>query len=172
MFTEVELAAGVFRLALAWSNCYLLSEPGRSDVWLIDCGLSRDRTDLLNALARMEIDPNRVSHVLLTHAHCDHAGNAGLFERDFGARVAVHPQELRYIASPRTGYGAAGWRIFAKPVQSAVFRAAERMYPVQRCLTPIEATDELLATAPGGALRPIHTPGHTSGRSAEMQYSR
>src|SRR5579871_2900857 len=69
-----EVAANVYEISLAWSNAYLLLADGESA--LIDTGLRKDRDRLLAALAHVGIRSGRLSAVYLTHAHCDHAGNA------------------------------------------------------------------------------------------------
>ena len=62
-----EVAKGVYRIPLAWSNVYVLTE-GREAV-LIDAGLKKDLPKLLSELRSLHIDPKQVSKVLLTHAH-------------------------------------------------------------------------------------------------------
>ncbi len=76
---------------------------------LIDCGtnvLSRPGSDLRSrwsiadaipvteALGRLDLAPEDVTDVVLTHHHWDHVGALGLFET---ARVHVHPAEWRSV---------------------------------------------------------------------------
>lgn len=70
------------------------------NVYAVDCGNSivivdtgKDRYDwdkINQNLRYWELDFKPVSHVLLTHAHYEHSGNASRFEA-FGASVICHP---------------------------------------------------------------------------------
>ena len=72
-----QVAEGVYRISLAWSCAYILRAG--EDVMLIDCGLRKDRPALMAGLRALNIEPDGVQTLLLTHAHCDHAGNAAFF---------------------------------------------------------------------------------------------
>ena len=162
---------GVYRIALAWSNCYVLKQESSRRVWLIDTGLSGDRPDLLEALRHLNIEPRRVQAILLTHGHCDHAGSAAYFNREHGSQVYAHRDEIVHLNESRTPYGGLGWRALSHPVQSLVFRVGERRFPVERCsaITALEEGDQL--SAPGGALRVIQSPGHSPGHTAYFRSS-
>lgn len=138
-------------------------------MWLIDTGLRKDRDTLLEALAGLGIATEQVRVVLLTHGHCDHAGNAAYFQREFGSDIYAHTQEIPYLNPSKTRYGAAGAAALMRPLQSLAFRAAERMYPVERIAecTQLIAGDSL--TAPGRDLEVIHCPGHSPGHIAFFQ---
>ncbi|MET0820800.1 MAG: N-acyl homoserine lactonase family protein [Aeromicrobium sp.] len=56
-------------------------------------GRVADRTPA-SALVELGLDPADVGHVVLSHAHYDHAGNIGEFP---GAEVVVQAEELAYI---------------------------------------------------------------------------
>jgi glyoxylase-like metal-dependent hydrolase (beta-lactamase superfamily II) len=59
-------------------------------VIVIDPGMVRDRDRILAPMAELDISPEQVTHVVLTHHHPDHAVNAALFPNaevvDFWAR--------------------------------------------------------------------------------------
>ena len=54
---------------------------------VIDPGMVRDRSQILDRLAALEVDPNQVTDVVLSHHHPDHTLNAALFPN---ARVHDH----------------------------------------------------------------------------------
>lgn len=56
---------------------------------LIDCGVAEDLDTLLSNLQYWGIGHLPVRHVLLTHGHRDHAGNAKALQ-DAGAKIYVH----------------------------------------------------------------------------------
>jgi phosphoribosyl 1,2-cyclic phosphodiesterase len=65
-------------------NCLVAEASGT--VVLLDCGLSLTETE--RRLARLGLEPSRVSAILVTHEHGDHAGSA--FEFAAAHRVTVH----------------------------------------------------------------------------------
>ena len=68
-----------------------LSGPGDCHVYLVDTdaglvlidagGCDDDRLSLVETVRRDGLDPTRLSHILLTHAHRDHAGGLDGFRR-------------------------------------------------------------------------------------------
>ena len=153
----------IYRIPLAWSMAYVL-RAGR-DVTLIDCGLQRDHADLLAALRELDIAPADVRVLLLTHGHCDHAGNAAYFAAQ-GATIMAHHAEALFIEPPRRSYAYRGLEMLRRPFTSLAFEVGEVLYPVQRCRVGRVVTDGEILDVPGGPLRVVHTPGHTPGHIA------
>lgn len=157
---------GIARISLAWGNAYVLRDPkGGRDAALIDCGLLKDRPALLAGLRALNIEPADVRTVLLTHAHCDHAGNAAYFA-NMGANIVLHEQEAPYLQLPRRSYAYTGVRALRRPFTSLAFTIGEVTQPVERCAVGQTVADGELINAPGGSLRVIHTPGHAPGHIA------
>ncbi len=130
---KIPTVHGVYRISLAWSNCYLLKPDDCSDAWLIDTGLHGDRAELSRGLSELGVEPSQVKAVLLTHGHCDHAGSAAYFNSEFGATLYAHRDETIYLNNSRTPYGSPKWSSPFTLFQAAVFRAGERRFPVERC---------------------------------------
>ncbi|HEV2474813.1 MAG TPA: MBL fold metallo-hydrolase, partial [Chthonomonadales bacterium] len=72
-------ATRIHAIRLSWGNAFLLR--GKEHSVLIDCGLAQDRPQLLSSLEAIGISPESISLLVLTHAHCDHAGSAAYFAR-------------------------------------------------------------------------------------------
>lgn len=51
------------------SRTYILSEPGGTEFWLVDCG---DVPPLVDMISSLGSDSFKIKGVLLTHAHYDH----------------------------------------------------------------------------------------------------
>lgn len=157
---------GVYRISLAWSNVYLLVDG--EEAALIDTGLQADRAALLAGMAQVGVRKEQVRAVYLTHAHCDHAGNAAHFGAQGAGRAAIHlhAEEARFLSPPRATYAPSGWRALARPATSLLFLAGEWRYPVERCPPDVLLQDGQCLPAPGGGLRVVACPGHTRGHVA------
>lgn len=156
-----EVAKGVYRIPLAWSNVYVLTE-GREAV-LIDAGLRKDLPQLLAGLQSLQIEPKQVSKILLTHAHTDHAGCAAWFAANTDAEIWTHSVEAPYLRTPRRTYVPEGLEKLRHPFSSFLFAMGEILYPVPRCATVRTFEEDEEINVPGGRLKVIATPGHAPG---------
>jgi len=83
-------------LAACW---VVLGGGGKAAV--VETGTAQSVPHVMAALAARGIAPDRVSHVLVTHVHLDHAAGAGaLLARLPAARLVVHPRGARHMIDP------------------------------------------------------------------------
>ena len=161
------IADGIWQISLAWSNVWLLWD-GR-EAALIDTGLQADRPALQQALQQIGVEEMQVRSVLLTHAHCDHAGNAAFFAAR-SATVKLHEAETPFLAAPRRTYIPRGAGLLSRPHTALAFAIGEARYPVERIAQGLHGlTDKDLVEVPGGPLRVIASPGHTPGHIAFLR---
>ena len=104
---------------------------------MIDTGLRHMRPEVL-AMAREK----KVGHILLTHHHEDHAGNAAAIAAQQGATVYGHPLTAEKMAVPGRIY----------PYQRLIWGRSDPV--VVRPLADVFETN-------GCRLAPVHTPGHS-----------
>ncbi len=124
--------------------------------YLVDTGTHVSVSRTLDALDALQISRDRVSHIVLTHIHLDHAGGAGaLMQALPGARLVVHPRGARHMADPS--------RLIAGSI--AVY-GEDTFRALYGDILPIDPT-RILETADGSTLqvgdrtlRFLHTPGH------------
>ena len=70
-------------------------------ILIIDTATNHSAKRLLNTLHSMNISPESVEWIVLTHVHLDHAGGAGLLMKMCpNARLAVHPRGVRHMVNP------------------------------------------------------------------------
>jgi glyoxylase-like metal-dependent hydrolase (beta-lactamase superfamily II) len=151
---------GVFLVDLPLDNVWLLMKG--LDAVLIDTGLRWDRTRLLTALKEAFPADFHLQSILLTHAHCDHAGNAAFLADRFGAPLYTHTLEAPYLARRHT-YGGAFLR---HPLKKPMFVVGEAVFPVRRHPVARMLADGERIDTPIGVLTAIHTPGHTPGHTS------
>jgi hydroxyacylglutathione hydrolase len=121
------------------TDCWLLAADGTDQAVVIDPGFEPEAVHaLLDAAGKTP------AAVLLTHAHLDHAGTAGVFAGD-GIPVFCHPADALAFTDP------VAWRRDGFP-------------------NPLEPVKDLRSVEDGDVLRLAgvdvevwHTPGHTPG---------
>ncbi len=120
------------------TNCWLLAAEGSADAVVVDPGFEPSRVRAL-----LEAAGKRPAAVLLTHAHVDHAGEAGDFARD-DVPVYVHDADALAFTDPEAwNPGFANALAPAKDLRSI-------------------GDGEVLELG-GFAVEVRHTPGHTPG---------
>ena len=128
---------------------YLLPGP---DVTLIEAGPASTTPALLAGIHSAGVDPQRITRLLVTHIHLDHAGAAGvLLARHLpNAKVFVHPKGAKHLIDP------------SKLIASAERLYGARMQELWGEILPVPQ-DRVVIVDDGemiGSLRAIDTPGH------------
>lgn len=141
-------------------NVYLVSGPmygshqnvyavccGGSIV-LIDSGLDRKDYEIVQRnLSYWNLDAFPVARLLLTHAHCEHSGNAYRY-REVGARVAIHEAEAEAVE---------------KGTDRTAVYAFMQLDKFSTCSIDDRLEDGSVIEQGGMNFRVIHTPGHSDG---------
>lgn len=130
----------------------LIDEHG---VVIMDSGLPCDRWLLQRGLRRLNVKPNDVRALLLTHGHLDHAGNLAWLKSWSGAPIYAHPLEQPHIDGTFAYSGSSRWCGRLEKAGRAAFG-----YTPAKIDVPLEDNDELPFW---GRLRVVHLPGHTDG---------
>lgn len=77
------------------ANCYLLKTG--AGYLMIDTGFTKNRVEIEKALEGSGCGPGHLKLILITHGDIDHMGNAAYFRRKFGAKIAMHPDDLAKV---------------------------------------------------------------------------
>ncbi len=138
----------------SFGAAYLLVEQGRAA--FIDCGTRHSVPGLLRALADAGLGPDAVDWLLLTHAHLDHAGGAGMLMRQLpNARLVAHPRAAPHMVDPA--------RLVAGATAVYGEQEFERHYGQLEAVPPqrvVVAGDGHQVELAGRPLRCVDTPGH------------
>lgn len=78
-------------------NSYLVkTETG---YYLIDTGISKKRDLLEKELLESGCQPGDLKLIIITHGHLDHVGNAAYLRDKYGAKIAMHRDDLGMVES-------------------------------------------------------------------------
>ena len=153
----VQLAPRVWRIPLArfdLLNAFLL-EGDDGSLTLVDAGTARAPKAVLAALASLGRAPGDVTHLLLSHAHNDHAGGAAELRQATCSRVLAHERETAHLREgrmPAPDRSTRGGRLLGRSSGGG--------------FTPVPVDESFAdgAVLPlAGGVRVVHTPGHTPG---------
>ena len=134
---------------------YLLTDG--DDLTLIETGPTTTMETLLGGVRAAGFDPERITRLVVTHIHLDHAGAAGaLLQRLPRARLFVHRVGAPHMADP------------SRLISSATRIYGERMESLWGEMRPI-AADRIRSLADGEVLSvagrnvtALFTPGHAT----------
>lgn len=134
---------------------YLL--PGAAGTFaLIESGPGSTLEAVLEGVREAGFAPEKLTSVLVTHIHLDHAGAAGTLAQRFGAEVYVHENGAGHLVDPSRLLGSAG-RIYGD-------RMGElwgEMLPLPQGLLRVVRDGETFEIL-GHRLGVLYTPGHAS----------
>ena len=82
-----KMTAEIFGLPLGWNDCHLIREEGTI---MIDAGGKNKTPALKKALKDIEVEPNTIELIVITHGHPDHVTSAKDFKELTGAKIAMH----------------------------------------------------------------------------------
>ncbi|MEM6396177.1 MAG: MBL fold metallo-hydrolase [Bacteroidota bacterium] len=129
--------------------------PTENGAVLVECGPMTVTDHLVEGLAALDLKPNDIKAVFLTHIHFDHAGAAWWWAEQ-GADVYVHPVGRPHLISPERLYGSAR-RIYGDKME---YLWGE-MRPIVESKV-IEAADRQKIEVDGLSMVAHYTPGHAS----------
>jgi len=136
-------------------HAYLLTAP--DELALIETGPTTTLPALRAGIQAAGFDPARLTSILLTHIHLDHAGAAGTIVREQpDVRVFVHPVGAPHLVDPSRLVKSAS-RLYGDRMDA--LWGAVAAVPADR-VVPL-ADGETLGVA-GHVLSALYTPGHAS----------
>ena len=122
---------------------------------LVDVGPKVATPNLLSALAQLNMKPEEIDYIVLTHIHIDHAGGIGTVIKETSrAEVIAHPRARPHLVDPSRL-----WEASLKTLgELAVEYQGIDPVPEDRI---IDATDQMQLDLGGGlVLETYLTPGH------------
>ena len=142
------------------AHVYLLD--GGDECALVDCGMGTATgvERVLERIASVGVEPARITRLLLTHYHTDHAGGAAVYRERLGLRVSIDAGVKAALEGPdhlATQFG---------PAQAAGIFPADYRYP--GCAVDDPLRDDDIRTVGRLSVRFIATPGHCAGHGSYL----
>jgi len=154
----MEILPGIHRLpGIRWTRAYLVEAETLA---LVDSGLPWNTGTVLRYIESIGRRPDEVSHILMTHAHPDHAGAARRLARRTGAKIVAHRADARRRVGGELTLNY--MRVFGALPLPVPFLGR---VPVAQLVED----GDLLPIA--GGIRIIYTPGHTAGSVCYLEQS-
>lgn len=110
MTDVLEVADGIYQIStdeakvfgsLGLPRCSMLYLIADGQTALVETGPAVAVPAALDAIRQLGYDPARLSYIILTHIHLDHAGGAGTMARQFPQlQVLVHQRGARHLIDP------------------------------------------------------------------------
>jgi len=153
---------GLHQIELGRVNAFLLR--GQDGLILIDAGYPGDDALILNAIDEIGHAPTDVRHILLTHAHVDHAGGLASLKEETKALTWMHPRDAELV---RMGQAVRPYTVTPGLLNRLLYWGFVRGNPTTISPAPIDREvgdgDEIPVA---GGLQAIHVPGHSAGQLA------
>ena len=157
----MRLAPSLHRLGEEIVGCYLVEDAG--EVTIIDAGVPAYYADLTAELAAMGRTIDDVRALVLTHGHDDHIGFAERLRVEHDVPVSIHELDLALargeVGNPSAGMGERKLGSLLHYLLWSMRHGGMRT----KALTEVGTFDPGATLDVPGALRVIHTPGHTHG---------
>ena len=137
------------------TGTYVLTEQ---ELTIIETSASPSIPYILDGLRKLELSPEEIKHIIVTHIHLDHAGGVGLLLQHCpNAKVIVHPKGVRHLADPTRLI--AGARAVYGDKFDFLF---DPILPVPQEQILIKGHQEELSIGPDCRLVFYDTPGHAN----------
>jgi glyoxylase-like metal-dependent hydrolase (beta-lactamase superfamily II) len=143
---------------LSWherTGTYVLAEK---ELTIIETSASPSIPYLLQGLKDLNLSPEDIKYIIVTHIHLDHAGGAGLMLKHCpNAKVVVHPKGARHLADPSRLIAG------ARAVYGDTFdKFFDPILPIPEDRILVMNDQDELSIGPDCTLKFYHTPGHAN----------
>jgi glyoxylase-like metal-dependent hydrolase (beta-lactamase superfamily II) len=149
---------------LVGSGDFGISHPFDSNVYIVDCGKELalidtgagcDSERIAGNIEKDSLDISKVSRILLTHGHADHAAGAHYFQKRFGSDVCLSEAEVELV---ETGSEEDLSLDIAKA--SGLYSPE---YKFQHCAIDVPLRHEDAVFCGPYTFTALHVPGHSAG---------
>jgi hydroxyacylglutathione hydrolase len=150
----------IFSVKIGINRCYFIKERG---CIMIDSGPPKSLKTIKNFLDKIQISPEEIKLVILTHSDFDHAGSANEVRKLTGAKICIHKNDRIKLEHALFGFpsGTTRWGRISHILLAPVLKRIIHLTPVKADLILDDNDFSLKEFGINGKI--IFTPGHTSG---------
>lgn len=156
------ITANVYELPLGMVNAFIVEDEA---LILIDTGTPGSENKILAAVREIGREPGDIKHILLTHAHPDHAGSVAALKERTGAKVWMHAAEAHHLQKgfiPKPAQP-----VFSSLLNKLLYQLFVKNAPGE---IPAATPDEIIEHGDwlplAGGMHVVHVPGHSPGQLA------
>jgi glyoxylase-like metal-dependent hydrolase (beta-lactamase superfamily II) len=149
----------IYQVLSGRSNSFLVSS--NDNFMLIDTGRNSSWEKLSKNLDEI-LDKNKLSYLILTHTHFDHAENAAKIKKKYKSKIIVHKKESAYLENGRSPLPK-GTNILTKILIKSIGKNMETQYNYENTQFDILVDEKFDLNEFGFNAYILHTPGHSSG---------
>ncbi len=142
------------------TTCYIIQESG---MIMVDAGFSINKSNIIQQVKKLKINPAEIKLIILTHGDFDHVGAAKYLKEFSGAKVAIHISDHTLLETGKFNWpkGVGTWGKISRMIMLPLIR---KMAAFPAMKADIILDDDDFDLSPFGIHgRIIHTPGHTPG---------
>jgi glyoxylase-like metal-dependent hydrolase (beta-lactamase superfamily II) len=138
-------------------DCHVYLLDGGDELALVDVGAGMGAEAILEQVRLDGFDPARIRHLILTHAHGDHAGGAARVRTLVGGEPAV------YLSAETAGYLRKGDEAGASIAVAKAAGIYPQDYRYEPCAVDVDLREGMRLEVGDLSLEVVDTPGHCDG---------
>jgi len=138
-------------------NCYLV-EIDASYV-MVDTGMPNKRQVIEKEIENAGCHPGELKLIILTHGDLDHTGNAAYFRKKYGAKIAMHRDDVGMVEHGDMFCSRKNPNFIVKALSNQFFGLKE----ANRFVPDLIIEDGYDFSSFGFQAKTLHLPGHTQG---------
>jgi len=155
------MAVQIFPIKVGINRCYLVKDEGTI---LIDAGSPKKINTFIKAFIRLNVHPNDIGLIILTHGDFDHVGSAKELKALTGAKIAIHTHDKLNFERSIFNFpsGVNSWGKLLRSMLCPVLKKVTPNIPYGKADIVLDDKNYPLSNF-GIHGDIVHTPGHTQG---------
>jgi glyoxylase-like metal-dependent hydrolase (beta-lactamase superfamily II) len=137
-------------------DCHVYLLDGKDELALVDVGAGMGADAIVENVSRNGFDPGRIRHVILTHAHGDHAGGAARMRRLLDGPSV-------YLSRAVAGFLREGDEVGVSLDVAKQVGIYPPDYSLEPCAVDVELAEGDTIAVGDLVLQVLDTPGHSDG---------